>query len=77
MMFGLSPAALTIYRNAKPERKRFTASLMIAVAFTTFFKGITEPIEFAFMFASPLLYVIHALLTIYVLSSYISIHCWF
>ena len=63
MMFGLPAAALAIYKNARPERKKVIASLMIAAAFATFFTGITEPIEFAFMFATPLLYVIHALLT--------------
>ena len=63
MMFGLPAAAFAIYKNARPERKNVTASLMIAAAFATFFTGITEPIEFAFMFAAPLLYGIHALLT--------------
>lgn len=63
MMFGLPAAALAIYKNARPERKKVTASLMIAAAFATFFTGITEPIEFAFMFAAPLLYVIHAIIT--------------
>lgn len=62
-MFGLPAAALAIYKNAKPERKKTTASLMIAAAFATFFTGITEPIVFAFIFAAPALLIVHALLT--------------
>jgi PTS system N-acetylglucosamine-specific IIC component len=63
MMYGLPAAALAIYKNARPEKKRQVASLMIAAAFATFFTGITEPIEFAFMFAAPALYFVHAFLT--------------
>lgn len=63
MMFGLPAAAFAIYKNARPENKKVTASLMIAAAFATFFTGITEPIEFSFMFTAPLLYIIHTLLT--------------
>ena len=63
MMFGLPAAAFAIYQNAKPEKKKYTASLMLAAGFATFFTGITEPIEFAFMFQAPALYLIHAILT--------------
>ena len=63
MMFGLPAAALAIYHTAKPEKKAQVASLMLVAAFTSFFTGVTEPLEFAFMFVAPLLYVLHALLT--------------
>ena len=63
MMFGLPGAGLAIYHAAKPENKARVASLMIAAGFASFFTGVTEPIEFAFMFVAPLLYVMHALLT--------------
>lgn len=63
MMFGLPGAALAIYKAAKPENKAKTASIMLAAALSSFFTGVTEPLEFSFMFAAPILYVIHALLT--------------
>lgn len=63
MMFGLPAAGLAIYKNAKPERKKVTASLMLAAGFATFFTGVTEPMEFAFMFVAPSLYLVHAVLT--------------
>ncbi len=63
MMFGLPAAALAIYHTAKPQNKTKVASLMIAAALASFFTGVTEPLEFAFMFVAPVLYVIHALLT--------------
>lgn len=63
MMFGLPAAGLAIYKNARPERKKVTASLMLAAAFATFFTGVTEPMEFAFMFVAPSLYLVHAILT--------------
>lgn len=63
MMFGLPGAALAIYTAAKPENKEKVASIMIAAALASFFTGVTEPLEFSFMFAAPLLYVVHALLT--------------
>ncbi|MGR6980906.1 N-acetylglucosamine-specific PTS transporter subunit IIBC [Testudinibacter sp. P27/CKL/0425] len=63
MMFGLPGAALAIYHMAKPENKTKVASLMIAAALASFFTGITEPLEFSFMFVAPVLYVIHAVLT--------------
>lgn len=63
MMFGLPGAALAIYHTAKPENKTKVASIMIAAAFASFFTGVTEPLEFSFMFLAPPLYVLHALLT--------------
>lgn len=63
MMFGLPAAALAIYHTAKPENKAKVASLMFAAALASFFTGVTEPIEFAFMFVAPVLFVVHALLT--------------
>jgi len=63
MMFGLPGAALAIYTAAKPENKAKVASLMLAASLASFFTGVTEPLEFSFMFAAPLLYVIHAVLT--------------
>lgn len=63
MMFGLPGAALAMYQCARTEKKKQIASLMIAVGFSSFFTGITEPLEFLFMFTAPVLYLIHALLT--------------
>lgn len=63
MMFGLPGAGLAIYRAAKPQNKARVASLMVAAGFASFFTGVTEPLEFAFMFVAPLLYFMHALLT--------------
>lgn len=63
MMFGLPGAALAIYHCARPENKAKVAGIMIAAAFAAFFTGITEPLEFSFMFVAPVLYVIHAVLT--------------
>lgn len=63
MMFGLVAAALAIYQEAKPQQRRVIGGIMLSAAFTSFLTGITEPIEFAFMFVSPVLYVIHAVLT--------------
>ena len=63
MMFGLPGAALAIYHCARPENKAKVAGIMMAAAFAAFFTGITEPLEFSFMFVAPVLYVIHALLT--------------
>lgn len=62
-MFGLPAAALAMYHTAKTKQRKVAASLMLAGAFASFFTGITEPIEFSFMFLAPFLYVIHALLT--------------
>lgn len=63
MMFGLPAGALAIYQCARPEKKKVTASLMLAAAFASFFTGVTEPLEFSFMFVAWPLYVVHAALT--------------
>lgn len=63
MMFGLPGAALAIYHCARPENRAKVGGIMLAAAFAAFFTGITEPLEFSFMFVAPVLYVIHALLT--------------
>ncbi|ANU12047.1 PTS N-acetyl glucosamine transporter subunit IIABC [Planococcus antarcticus DSM 14505] len=63
MMFGLPAACLAMYATAKRERKAIVGGMLFSIAFTSFLTGITEPIEFSFMFLSPILYVVHALLT--------------
>lgn len=63
MMFGLPAGALAIYQCARPEKKKVTASLMIAAAFASFFTGVTEPLEFSFMFVAWPVYVLHAIFT--------------
>ncbi|MCR4744244.1 MAG: N-acetylglucosamine-specific PTS transporter subunit IIBC [Lachnospiraceae bacterium] len=63
MMFGLPAGALAMYHTAKTTRKKVTASLLLAGALASFFTGITEPLEFSFMFLAPGLYIIHAVLT--------------
>ncbi|BAP85162.1 PTS N-acetylglucosamine transporter subunit IIABC [Paucilactobacillus hokkaidonensis JCM 18461] len=63
MMFGLPAGAFAIYRNARPERKKEVAGLMMAGAFASFFTGVTEPLEFSFMFVAWPLYVLHAAFT--------------
>jgi len=61
-MFGLPAAAIAIWHCAKPEKKAVVAGIMISAALTSFLTGITEPIEFAFLFVAPVLYLIHACL---------------
>ncbi|POM27016.1 PTS system glucoside-specific EIICBA component [Actinomadura rubteroloni] len=63
LMFGLPGAALAIWRTAAPERRRAVGGLMISAALTAFVTGVTEPIEFAFMFVAPVLYGVHVVLT--------------
>ncbi|MFS0784529.1 N-acetylglucosamine-specific PTS transporter subunit IIBC [Bacillus sp. 1P06AnD] len=63
MMFGLPAAGLAMYHTAKTKRKKEIASLVLAAGFAAFFTGVTEPLEFSFMFAAPALYVVHAVLT--------------
>ncbi|MEG0267228.1 MAG: glucose-specific PTS transporter subunit IIBC [Carnobacterium sp.] len=60
MMFGLVGAALAIYHTAKPENKKVVGGLMLSAALTSFLTGITEPLEFSFLFIAPALYVVHA-----------------
>lgn len=61
MMFGLPAAALAIYHEARPEKKVFVGGLMASAALTSFLTGITEPIEFSFLFVAPVLFGIHAI----------------
>ncbi|GIM30619.1 PTS glucose transporter subunit IIABC [Clostridium polyendosporum] len=61
MMFGLPAAALAIYHEAKPEKKVLVGGIMASAALTSFLTGITEPIEFSFLFVAPVLFGIHCL----------------
>ncbi len=63
MMFGLPAAAIAIAHCARPERRKAVMGMMISVALTAFVTGVTEPIEFTFLFIAPALYAIHAVLT--------------
>ncbi|AWZ08321.1 MULTISPECIES: PTS transporter subunit EIIC [unclassified Streptomyces] len=63
MMFGLPAAALAIAHSARPERRKAVTGMMVSLALTSFVTGVTEPIEFSFMFIAPVLYAIHAVLT--------------
>ncbi|CAH2714746.1 PTS system maltose-specific EIICB component [Neobacillus rhizosphaerae] len=60
-VFGIAGIALAIYATAKPEKKKITASLLIPAALTSMLTGISEPIEFTFLFVSPLLFFIHSI----------------
>ncbi|MDR0299078.1 MAG: glucose PTS transporter subunit IIA [Streptococcaceae bacterium] len=62
MMFGLPAAALAMYRTALPENKKKVGALLFAAALTSFTTGITEPIEFLFIFISPILFIFHAIM---------------
>ena len=62
MMFGLPAACIAMYQTAKPGKKKIVYGLLASAAFCSFFTGVTEPIEFSFMFLAPGLYVVHALL---------------
>lgn len=59
MIFGLPGAALAMYRTAKPEKRKVVGGLLLSAALTSMLTGITEPIEFTFLFVAPVLYVIH------------------
>jgi N-acetylglucosamine PTS system EIICBA or EIICB component len=63
MMFGLPGACLAMYHTARPERRAATAGLLLSLGLTSFLTGVTEPIEFTFMFLAPVLYALHALAT--------------
>ena len=62
-MWGLPAAAIAIWHSAKPENRVKVGGIMLSAALTSFLTGITEPIEFSFMFVAPLLYLMHAVLT--------------
>ena len=61
-MWGLPAAALAIWQTARPENRAKVGGIMVSAALTSFLTGITEPIEFSFLFVAPLLYALHALL---------------
>lgn len=63
MMFGLPAACLAMYHTARPEKKKAVGGMLTSLALTSFLTGVTEPIEFSFMFLAPMLYVVHAVLT--------------
>lgn len=63
MMFGLPAACLAMYQAAPPERRKAVGGMLFSMALTSFLTGVTEPIEFSFMFLAPVLYGIHAVLT--------------
>ena len=63
MMFGLPAACLAMYRSALPDRRKAVGGMLLSLALTSFLTGVTEPIEFSFMFLAPVLYAIHAVLT--------------
>jgi glucose-specific phosphotransferase system IIBC component len=62
MMFGLPAAALAMYQEAKPENKKLVGGILFSAALTSFLTGITEPLEFSFLFVAPILYGIHCIL---------------
>lgn len=61
MMFGLPGAALAMYMSAKPSKKKIVGGLLVSAALTSFLTGITEPLEFTFLFVAPLLYGVHCI----------------
>jgi PTS system N-acetylglucosamine-specific IIC component len=63
MMFGLPAACLAMYRSAPLEKRALVGGMLFSMALTSFLTGVTEPIEFSFMFLAPVLYAIHAVLT--------------
>lgn len=62
MMFGLPAAALAMYHTAAPNKKKIVGSLLVSAAFTSFLTGITEPLEFTFLFVAPVLYIVHCIM---------------
>ncbi|MCM3039897.1 glucose-specific PTS transporter subunit IIBC [Paenibacillus motobuensis] len=71
MMFGLPAAALAIYHEARPENKKYVAGIMGSAALTSFLTGITEPLEFSFLFVAPILFAVH---TIFAGLSFMTMH---
>ncbi|QMU80061.1 PTS transporter subunit EIIC [Streptacidiphilus sp. PB12-B1b] len=63
MMFALPAAAMAIAHCAKPSRRKEVTGMMVSVALTSFMTGVTEPIEYSFLYVAPVLYAVHALLT--------------
>ncbi|AZC29081.1 N-acetylglucosamine-specific PTS transporter subunit IIBC [Pseudomonas chlororaphis] len=79
MIFGLPAACLAMYRNALPERRKVMGGILLSMALTSALTGVTEPVEFAFMFLAPFLYLVHALLTGLAmgLTNFLNIHLGF
>lgn len=79
MMFGLPMGALAMYHTAKDNRKKVVAGLLLAGGLSSFFTGVTEPLEFSFMFLAPGLYAVHAVLTgiSAVICTLLSVRCGF
>jgi len=79
MMFGLPAACLAMYHTALPERRRVVGGLLGSIALTSVLTGVTEPIEFTFMFLAPALYAVHALLTgvAFVIMNALGVHLGF
>jgi PTS system N-acetylglucosamine-specific IIC component len=63
MMFGLPAACLAMYHTARPERRKAVGGMLLSLALTSMLTGVTEPIEFSFMFLAPVLFAVHAVLT--------------
>lgn len=63
MMFGLPAACFAMYRTALPERRKAVAGMLLSMGLTSFLTGVTEPIEFSFLFLAPMLFLVHAVLT--------------
>ena len=78
-MFALPAAAFAMYTTARPENRKAVAGFLFSVAFTSFLTGITEPIEFMFMFLAPVLYITHAVLSgaAMAVSNLLGVHCGF
>jgi len=62
MIFGLAGAAIAMYRTARPEKKKIVGSLLFSATLTSILTGITEPIEFTFLFVAPVMYIVHSIL---------------
>ncbi|MCD7890944.1 MAG: PTS transporter subunit EIIC [Ruminococcus sp.] len=63
MIFGLPAAAYAMYRTARPEKKKLVGGLLLSAALTSMLTGITEPLEFTFLFVAPVMYAVHCVLT--------------
>src|SRR6185295_10527833 len=63
MMFGLPAACLAMYRTARAQSRKIVGGVLLSMALTSFLTGVTEPVEFAFIFLAPVLYLVHAVLT--------------
>jgi N-acetylglucosamine PTS system EIICBA or EIICB component len=79
MMFGLPAACLAMYRTARPERRKAVGGLLGSIAFTSVLTGVTEPVEFTFLFLAPALYAVHAVLTglAFVIMQMLDVHLGF